>query len=212
MPTLDAWLTQATRRLSKDSADQVRAEIQEHYECAREDARSGGASSEEAERSALLAALGDANAANRQYRRVLVTASEQRTLREGNWEVRAICSRPWLKWVLWAISAAAFLASAVAYRNGVDGLARIALAIGIGTGFSFTVPFLPIYTPSRSRVFRIIFWAVKVGVMLLAFGPGAMRMYWLLVLCWWQLAWLEWTRASLRRKLPVAKWPKQLYL
>ena len=30
-PDLDRWLEQATRRLSKDSAAQVRTEIQEHY-------------------------------------------------------------------------------------------------------------------------------------------------------------------------------------
>jgi hypothetical protein len=212
MPALEVWLEEATRRLSKDSAEQVGAEIQEHYECAREAAVSGGASVEEAERSAL-AALGDAKTSNLQYRRVLVTASEERMLREGNWEGKLVCSHPWIKRLLWAISAAALLASAASYYNGLHGLARGTLALGIGTGLSFTVPFLPIYTPSRSRVARVFLWAVKVGVWLVAFGPGTIRMDWLmLVLCLWHLASMEWTRASLRRKLPVAKWPKQLYL
>jgi hypothetical protein len=211
MPALNLWLSQATQRLSNDSAEQVRAEIQEHYECAREAALSGGASVDEAERQAVTA-LGDAKTANRQYRRVLVTAAEEKTLRQGNWEGQLICSRPWIKWMLWAISAAALLASAASYLNGLHALAQVTLAVGIGTGLSFTVPFLPVYTPSRSRVFRVVLWALKVGVWLLAFGPGALKVYWIVPLCLWQPAWLEWRRASLRRKLPVAKWPKQLYL
>jgi GTP cyclohydrolase III len=66
MTRLDNWLKQATRYLSKDSVAQVRTEIQEHYESAREAAmiRPGGVTPEEADRLAL-AALGDAKAANR---------------------------------------------------------------------------------------------------------------------------------------------------
>ena len=67
-PDLDRWLEQATRRLSKGSAAQVRTEIQEHYQSAREDAISGGASQDEANRMALIA-LGDAKTANKQYLR-----------------------------------------------------------------------------------------------------------------------------------------------
>jgi hypothetical protein len=211
MPTLDLWLEQATRRLSKDSAEQVRAEIQEHYECAREAALNGGAGADESERSAI-AALGDAKIANRQYRRVLVTASEEKMLHQGNWEGRLVCSRPWIKWLLWTISAVALSISAASYRNGQGALAQVTLALGLGTGVSFTVPFLPVYTPSRSRVFRVVLWAVKIGIWLLTFGPGALKVYWVVPLCLWQSAWIEWKRASLRRKLPVAKWPKQLYL
>ena len=43
MTRLDTWLKQATRHLSKGSVAQVRTEIQEHYESARETAMSGGA-------------------------------------------------------------------------------------------------------------------------------------------------------------------------
>ena len=35
---------------------------------------------------------------------------------------------------------------------------------------------------------------------------------WLLISCLWLVARIEWTRVSIRRKLPVAEWPKQLYL
>lgn len=40
-----------------------------------------------------------------------------------------------------------------------------------------------------------------------------MRGSWLMLIsCAWPLLWVEWTLFSLRRKLPVAEWPKQLYL
>ena len=95
MTRLDGWLEQATRRLSKNSAAQVRAEIQEHYASSREDAISGGATADEADRLAV-SALGDAKVANREYRNVLLTAGEARMLRDARWEARAVCSRPWL--------------------------------------------------------------------------------------------------------------------
>lgn len=91
MTGLDSWLEQATRCLSRDSVAQVRSEIREHYESARETAISGGATADEADRLAVCA-LGDAKTANRQYRNVLLTASEARMLREANWEARAVCS------------------------------------------------------------------------------------------------------------------------
>jgi hypothetical protein len=46
----------------------------------------------------------------------------------------------------------------------------------------------------------------------LAFGPSALKMWWLLMSCLWPVVWIEWARISIRRKLPVAEWPKQLYL
>jgi hypothetical protein len=39
-----------------------------------------------------------------------------------------------------------------------------------------------------------------------------MRMSWLILLCVWQLMWVEWKRAAIRRRLAVADWPRQLYL
>src|SRR5689334_16391961 len=85
MAALDSWLKQATRHLSKDSAAQVRTEIEEHYVAEREAAINRGASAKDADRLAV-SALGDAKAANRQYRKVLLTSSEARLLDEGNRE------------------------------------------------------------------------------------------------------------------------------
>ena len=210
-PDLDCWLQQATRSLSKDSAVQVRTEIQEHYQSAREAAISGGASQDEANRMALTG-LGDAKIANTQYRRVLLTASEARLLQQGNREAGVVCSISWLQWLLLAVSLIALLAAGALFRTGWIGVGRVTLALGLGIGFTILGLRLPIYTPPRARVFRYFRWIIQFGLLLLAFGPGAMRMWWLLLLCVWQLMWMEWKRASIRRKLPVADWPRKLYL
>jgi hypothetical protein len=64
MSPLEKWLSDATRGLSAESAVQVRAEIQEHYDSARE-------AGDDA-----ITALGDPRAANRAYRKVLLTQQE----------------------------------------------------------------------------------------------------------------------------------------
>lgn len=211
MTRLDVWLEEATRRLATNSAAQVRTEIQEHYEAAREAAIADGATGDEADRLAVNA-LGKAATANCQYRKVLLTSAEARMLRDGNREARAICSRPWLKMLLPAIPVVALLAAAVLFLSGSRAIAGVLLVGGLGIGVLFAIPFLPIYTPSRSRTFRVVKCAVLVGMLLLAFGPDAFKWSWLLISCFWPFAWIEWTRMSLRRKLPVAQWPKHLYL
>jgi hypothetical protein len=42
--------------------------------------------------------------------------------------------------------------------------------------------------------------------------PVDVQSSWLLFSSLWIIVWTERTRASIRRKLPVAAWPKQLYL
>ena len=201
----EAWLTQATRNLSRDAAAQVRDEIQEHYDAARESAMERGASGDEADGIAL-AALGDGKAANRQYRKVLLTSGEARVLREGNWEAGVVCSRRWL------ILVSALLAGIGFYLADSIAMSRVLLVGGTGKGLLFFGAFLPVYTPARSRIFRGVKWLVLVGILLLAFWPMTLRWSGLLFSCLWPIAWVEWTRASIRRKLPVTKWPKQLYL
>ena len=208
---LEIWLRQATRHLSKDSAARVRNEILEHFDLTRESALSGGATAEEADRFALTA-LGDARTANCQYRQVLLTAAEARMLGDAKWECRAFCSRFWLKWSLLAIPVGMLLTAAGLFLVGATAVARVLLVGGIGMSFFFAVPFLPVYSPSRGRIFRRVKWVVIVGMLLLVFGQDALRWSWLLISCLWPMAWMEWTRVSIRRKLPVAQWPKSLYL
>jgi hypothetical protein len=211
MSGLEGWLKEATRHLSQDSAAQVNAEIREHYESARDVAMNNGASPEEADRSALTA-LGDAKAANRQYRKVLLTAREARQLKESNWESRAVCSNRLVKALLFMMPAAAIIAGEVLSLRGAIEFARILLVGGIGMSLLFSLPLLPVYTPSRGRIIRSVKWSVLLGIMAVAFGHDALKLSWLLFSCLWPMIWIEWTRSSIRRKLPVAQWPKHLYL
>lgn len=214
MNALDSWLKEATRRLSLDSAAQVRAEIQEHFASAREAAISNGATREEADRTALTA-LGDAKTANWQYRHVLLTCAEARLLGEGNWEARMVCSRLWVKWLLLVLPVSFLLVAATFFATGAIPAARVMFAGGIWMSLLFAVPLLPVYTPTRSRVLRRVKWAlmmVLLSTLFLSFGPQALKWSWLATSCLWPVAWTEWTRVSIRRKLPVSKWPKQLYL
>ena len=208
---LDSWLQQATRCLAKDSTAQVQSEIREHYELARESAMNGGASADEADRLAV-AALGDATTANRQYRNVLLTSGEARMLRQGNWEAQAICSRSWIKWVLLIAAAAAVFSGNEFLLRGSIMLAWKLFAGGIVIGLLFAAPFLPVYTRLGGRVFRGVRWVAMLTMLGLAFGPDAPKWSWLLISCLWMVARPEWTRASIRRKLPVAEWPRHLYL
>jgi hypothetical protein len=211
MNPLENWLQQATRHLAKESAAQVRIEIREHYESARESAMSDGATAGEAD-SLALAALGDAHDANVQYRAVLLTAAETRLLRDGNWEARAFCSYPWLKWALLAVPVAAlWIAISLFLMAGLEA-ARIPFAAVLIISPLLAALFLPIYTPARGRVFRCVKWVLLVGGLVLAFGPHALKWSWLLTSCIWPVAWIEWKRIVIRRKLRVAEWPKQLYL
>ncbi len=210
MTGLDSWLTQATRRLAKDSAAQVRTEIQEHYDASRDAAIAGGATAEAADRLALQA-LGDAKAANRQYRQVLLTSAEAKALREGDWEARAVCGGS-RKWLFLAVPLGAMAAAAALFLTGHAAVARDLLIGAIGISPMFVAPLLPIFTPSRSRVFRVVRWLGMATAIGLVFGSQALQWSWLLFSCLWIVASAEWTRASIRRKLPIAAWPKHLYL
>jgi hypothetical protein len=210
MGELNDWLQQATRHLAKDSAAQVRAEIREHYCSARDSAIAGGATSEDAEREALNA-LGDARTANCQYRRVLLTSAEARMLRESNWEARAVCSRPWVKRLILATPLAFGAAAAALLITGHAPVARDVLIGGIAMSPLVATLLLRIDTPLRGRVFRCVKWAVMIGAVVLLLGPNALMRSWLLFSWLWPLAWIEWTRASIRRKLPVKVWPRHLY-
>jgi len=200
MTGLNSWLEQATRHLSKDSAAQVRSEIWEHYESAREAG---------VEETAALNALGDPKTANRRYRKVLLTSAEAKLMRDLNWETQAVCSRPWLKWVGLALPLAA--ASALFFM-GRGEAARDVLIAGFGMSPLLAAPLLPIYTPARGRIFRVVKWTALAIAFVLVLGPLTLKWSWLLFSCMWPMGWTEWTRASIRRKLPAAAWPKHLYL
>ena len=211
MNSLNRWLQLATRHLSAESTSQVRREIREHYDSEREAAIGRGATIEEAE-VAAVAALGGAKAANRQYRKVMLTSGEARLRRQSNAEARAICSRAWLKWTLIAAPLALLLAACALVLRGAGGYARDLLLIGLAMSVVFAAPFLPIYTPFRARVYRVVKWAALAIAVIAAFWPNTLAYFWLLASCMWIPVWSEWTRFSIRRKLPMNRWPRQLYL
>jgi hypothetical protein len=205
MTGLDTWLNQATRRLAKASAAQVRTEILEHYESAHDAAIGDGATTDEAARIALTS-LGDARIANRQYRNVLLTSAEAKMLRDLNWGA-GTCSKAWL---FLAVPLAALATSAALFLFGRAAVAEHVFIMAIGIGPLLAAPLLPIYTSTRGLIFRYVKWIAIVVAFWL--GPNAFKSSWLIISCLWLLAWSEWTRASIRRKLPASAWPKHLYL
>jgi len=211
MSELESWLRQATRGLASESVARVRSEIREHYESAYESAVQNGSAADEADRLAVVA-LGDAGTANCQYRNVLLTSAEDRLLRESNWETRALCSRPWLKKTLVAVPVVLLWSSVALFFTGPIDAARILLAAGIALGLMIIGPLMPLYTPRRARIFRTIKNVALAAALLIAFGSDSLKYSWLLVSCAWPMIWSEMTRVSIRRKLPIAQWPKQLYL
>jgi hypothetical protein len=211
MAALELWLKQATRHLAKDSALLVRSEIREHYECAQEVAIADGATAEQADQFALTS-LGDARTVNGHYRQVLLTSDEARLLRNGNSEARAFCSRRWIKWMGIALSIGTFWTALTLFFLGRIETSAEALAIFLMIGLLFVAPLLPIYTPSRSRIFRVVKYALIIGALAMVFGRDSLHMSWLLISCLWPIGWIEWRRASIRRKLPATAWPMQLFL
>lgn len=213
-PGLGAWFDRATCGLSRASAAQVREEIQAHYEQAYEDAMAGGSNPDEAARIALET-LGDATDANRAYKKILVTRWEARLMGEDEWVGRAVCKRRgvmvWLAVGFLCAGAGSF----VLYPS-----ARTAVLLFCVTGIAalFLVPmYLPIYSRERGRLFRALKWAWVVVLFGLAYGPTAYESSWREFLVTanpmlWIFAYIEWTRARLRRKLPIDQWPRSLYL
>jgi hypothetical protein len=210
MTSLEFWIERATKGLSQESAVQVRKEITEHYEATRESAISDGATETDAERVATKA-LGDARTANRQYRQVMLTEAEAKVLRRGNREASFVCSHAWLKWTMLIFPVAAIVVAAAMWNQGQYWTAGMVFAGGVFFGNTLLAPFLPIYTPSRSRVFRVVRWVVQAAALTLMFGPNALKWFWLIAVCFWTIFYGEWQRSEIRRKLPVAQWPKQLY-
>jgi hypothetical protein len=209
MTALEMWLKRATRWLSTGSAAQVRAEIEEHFAASRDAAMQAGANAADAERSAL-AALGDAAAANRQYRRVLLTAREARVLRTSAWEVNAICGRGWLRWfvLFWAVVATA--TGIWSWITGRAFLTEVLLLSALALAMCGLPMYVSIFTPERSRIFRLAKMVCILGI--IAVALMTFRNPWITPIALFPTLWNEWTRMSIRRKMPLERWPKHLYL
>jgi hypothetical protein len=211
MTTLNSWLNQAVRHLSRDSADLVRREIQDHYDAALEAALTSGIDPQQAERMAVQA-LGDPCVANRQYRKVLLTSSEAKVLRKANAESQMICSTGWIRWTLLSAPGLLLMLSAISLAMHLPSLARGVLALGALMAMFFIVPFLPIYTITRGRIYRAVKWVLLIMLVFMFFGKDGWNWAWLNSCCLYPVAYIEWKRIMIRRKLPIGQWPKQLYL
>ena len=199
---LERWLDRATKDLSLDSSRQVCAEIVAHYESACEEALGAGASEEESDRAAV-ASLGDAASANRAYKKVLLTDADAALLSQtrcGVWPA----SRRWL-WLL------PILVCMAAIRFFVTGDSYFGWTLVTGaTGFALLLSAfkLPVFTLKRGRIFRAFRWLWLAAILALT-----MKGSWLMLIsCAWPILWVEWRLSTVRRKLPVSQWPKQLYL
>lgn len=211
MTTLDSWLKQAVRGLSRDSAETVWREIEEHYEAAREAAVASGVGAQQADEMAVQA-LGDPCVANRQYRKVLLTKSEAAVLRNSNAESRMICANKWAKWMMLSAPGTLLLLSVMFLAMHQNSLARGLLVLGALMAIFFMPPFMPIYTVSRGRIYRAIKWTVMLGGIVVLFGVDSRNGLWLISCCFFPMFYTEWKRMVIRRKLPIGRWPRQLYL
>jgi len=207
MNPLETWLATATRGLSNDSAAQVTTEIREHYDLAREEFLASGASMDHAEYAAI-AALGEAKSANREYRRVLLTASEAALLDvlRADAVPRQLCPRRISigKRIANILLLEALLGAAfITWKEPTSAYFRLPLAI------LFLGQWLPITTPRQGGIYRWTKWTLLLLGTALAAWTGVN--YSLFGGAFAVLAYSEYQRASIRRKLPVSQWPKKLY-
>src|SRR5262249_53008159 len=114
-----------------------------------------------------------------------LTSAEARLLREGNWESRAVCSHRLVKLLVRWMPAIALLAALALFFAGRIEQARVLLLGAFAMAFLFIVPFLPVYTSSRSRILRYVKWVVLAGLPVLAFWPDVLKFSWLLIACLW---------------------------
>ena len=211
--TLESWLDTATCGLAKESKLRVREEIESHYHSANEDAVANGVSKERAHREALVS-LGDARAANKEYRKVHITAFEKRMLCEDAWIGRKVAShRYWFLVPLWVLSIGVpLIVQAPASDAFVFYLCGAGISFVLGTPMAFAIN-----TPARGAAYRSLRWAWLLAVTWFAYGPGQGDGSWSMFLgmgvpILWIAAWADWKRMGLRGKIPRAQWPRGLHL
>jgi hypothetical protein len=143
---------------------------------------------------------------------VLLTRDEARILREGDWESRLVCANSYGKALMILLPSLAIGAGAILLSLGHEEGGWNFLMAGIGIGLTVLAGLLGLQKIQKGRIFRILRWVMVSAVVLGIFGKDALRLSWLLIPSVWPLAWIEWRRHTIRRKLPVAMWPKHLYL
>jgi hypothetical protein len=201
MQTLEQWLDVATHGLCDSAAARVRAEIGEHYLSAIESASREGVDPLDAERRAL-SALGEAKSANRQYRRVLVTESEARTLSQ-------LTSR-------WPpVGAILVLGTTAIYAVSVrtSELNYLFVCFAIQT----VLRAIPISSIRAGWIVRILRWGNDTlfytfwFVTAMAFMKSPVQAAGIIVMALGAVH-REYKFFVLRRKVPVEQWPRMLWI
>ena len=188
--TLEQWLAIATRGLAQDSIRTVRAEIAEHAVAARDQGDDA------------VLALGDPRAANRAYRKVLLTAYEERYLTRVAGAEAPLGRRYACLITLVATAGLAFNVG----RNPQAVFLSVALVVA-----SAPPNLLPDWDPSSARFVRWVrwlAWCLCAGLLSRpSFSAGITGLALVLLL---MTARMELTRANIRRKLPRSRWPERI--
>lgn len=190
-----AWMERATRGLAAESSEKVQTEILEHYELTREEQLARGVQPAEADRIAL-SRLGDARAANRAYRKVLLTNFEE-------WHLRQQESAEAGGALLFLLLGAAVTGTlgGLMYLMGRDVAPLVTVGVSLLLFYSAFL-FRNLKSARLARILRVAKYAGLVGA--LAIGvPGASVL--ILAALAPFFAWAEWMNFRLRRKLPAAR-------
>lgn len=204
---LDEWLAVATKKLSTESVEHVREEIEEHFISAKEEALAASVHPHDTGLSALVS-LGDPKAANRAYRKVLLTKAEELLL------IRSRYNRPvvicmtaiFLVFALWSFITGFHESS---HQNNESallvGLVYLALALR---------PWIASKrNQTYSRIFSGFFIVCLVGFLFLMDSPQLQLGFSVSLIVIIVASWPTIRRCrQLRRKLPIEKWPDELYM
>ena len=199
MQTLEQWLEVATHDLCESATERVRAEISEHYQSAVE-AAGAAADPLDVERQAV-AALGDARTANRDYRRVLLTESEAKLLRD----ITSFGPHHVIGILLLAATAVYAISVRTSEFNYLFGAVALLWAT-----YS-----LPIRSNRTRWIVGISGWvghAAFYTTWFMRLDPMGSFMLILMLLMPLGIAHTEYRLFVIRRKLPIAQWPRRLWV
>jgi hypothetical protein len=207
---LGEWLAVATRKLSAESVEHVREEIEEHFTSAKEEALAAGVHPHDTGLSALVS-LGDPKAAHRACRKVLLTKAEERLLRNFKSKgprmigVAAGCLVLALVWIVAVFLPAGFQESP--HENELTLLlVFVYLALALRPWITSK------RNQTNSRIFFCFYVVCGAGSLFLLDSPQLHLGHSVLLIVAVMACWLTIRRRQqLRRKLPIDKWPDDLF-
>ena len=191
--TIEQWITIATRKLAPESAEQVRREIGEHFQCALAAGNSD------------IASLGDPRKANRQYRKVLLTAPEAKLIKGVFPDFAS-----WWKYAILGVSNVLICAGAWAISGHSDLVWR-AWPIGVLLLLQYAGPLLCPKTPQDLRIWRIARGAGFIVGMVFLITTWNWMSYSIMAQFFFVSA-CQIRATVIRRKLSSDRWPVFAYI